>query len=90
MKFSLVVGALASLASITLAAPSSKSSSSNNQCLCTDSAQYLVNGFSSLISAYSNATADKILADDFTDTSYSINWLSGGKCPRRFTHSCMY
>ena len=74
MKFSLIVGA--ALASVSLAAPSS---SSNNQCLCKDSAQYLVNGFASLLTAFSNETANTILADDFTDTSDSINWLAGCK-----------
>ena len=82
MKFSLIVGAVVSLASVTIAAPSSGSS---NKCLCKDSAQYLVNGFSSLLTAFSNATADQILADDFTDTSDSINWLIGGKSKQATT-----
>ena len=69
-----MVGAVASLASVALAAPST-----SNQCLCKDSAQYVVNGFGSLLSAYSNETAEALLADDFTDTSDSINWLAGCK-----------
>jgi hypothetical protein len=46
-------------------------------CLTDDTASYLVNGFASLLTSYSNATAEAILASDFSDTSDSINWLAG-------------
>ena len=46
------------------------------KCLTADSAQYLVNGFEGLISAYTDANADKLLADDFSDYSDSINSLA--------------
>ena len=46
-------------------------------CLTDSTASYLVDGFGSLLTAYSNATAEAILASDFTDTSDSINWLAG-------------
>ena len=47
------------------------------QCLCEDSATYLVNGFASLISAYNNATANAILANNLVDYSDSILSLQG-------------
>ncbi|KIX01952.1 uncharacterized protein Z518_07891 [Rhinocladiella mackenziei CBS 650.93] len=47
------------------------------KCLTTESAQYLVNGFGGLISAYTDADAEKLLADDLTDYSDSINSLIG-------------
>lgn len=46
-------------------------------CLTSDTASYLVNGFASLLTNYNNATAEALLASDFTDTSDSINWLAG-------------
>ena len=46
-------------------------------CLTNSTAAYLTNGYGSLLTAYSNATAKSILASDFTDTSDSINWLAG-------------
>lgn len=49
----------------------------NYQCLSYPIAAGLVNGFGSLISAYSNATANSLLAPDFTDTSDSIDFLAG-------------
>jgi hypothetical protein len=47
------------------------------KCLTQDSASYLATGFQSLIVAYSQATADKILADDLVDYSNSILSLQG-------------
>jgi hypothetical protein len=47
------------------------------KCLNQNSAQYLVDGFAGLITAYSDADADKLLSDDFTDWSDSINSLAG-------------
>lgn len=47
------------------------------KCLTQESVDYLVAGFEGLISAYSDANADKLLADDFTDFSDSINSLAG-------------
>ncbi|EXJ76145.1 uncharacterized protein A1O5_00653 [Cladophialophora psammophila CBS 110553] len=46
-------------------------------CLSTAAATNVVNGFASLLTAYSNATAESLLASDFTDTSDSINFLAG-------------
>lgn len=50
---------------------------STSLCLTTTTAGNLVSGFASLLTAYSNATADALLASDFTDTSSSINALIG-------------
>jgi len=47
------------------------------KCLTQESAQYLVDGFEGLISAYTDANADKLLSDDFSDYSDSINSLAG-------------
>ncbi|OAP61881.1 hypothetical protein AYL99_04084 [Fonsecaea erecta] len=46
-------------------------------CLSSAAATSVVNGFASLLTAYTNATAEALLADDFTDTSDSINFLAG-------------
>lgn len=46
-------------------------------CLTNDTANTLIKGFASLLTNYSNATADALLASDFTDTSDSINQLAG-------------
>ena len=66
--------------SITTTSTSSTSSSTPTPtplCLDSTSAAYLTNGYGSLLSAYTNATANAILASTFTDTSDSINWLAG-------------
>jgi len=47
------------------------------KCLNPAIAAGLVDGFGSLISAYTNATAESLLAADFTDTSDSIDFLAG-------------
>ncbi|EXJ95063.1 hypothetical protein A1O1_00181 [Capronia coronata CBS 617.96] len=47
------------------------------KCLNKQTAQYLVDGFGGLISAYTMENAEKFLADDLTDISDSINSLSG-------------
>jgi hypothetical protein len=47
------------------------------KCLNTQSAQYLVDGFGGLLSNYTTANADTLLADDLTDFSDSINSLIG-------------
>jgi hypothetical protein len=46
-------------------------------CLTDDTAAHLVNGYASLLTAYTNATANALLASNFTDTSDSINWIAG-------------
>jgi hypothetical protein len=46
-------------------------------CLTAESAQYLVAGFSGLLTAFTIADANTYLADSFTDTSDSINFLIG-------------
>ncbi|KIX09613.1 uncharacterized protein Z518_00693 [Rhinocladiella mackenziei CBS 650.93] len=55
----------------------SSATSPTATCLDSSSAEYLVNGFASLLTAYSNATAEALLASNFTDTSDSINFLVG-------------
>ena len=40
-------------------------------CLTNTTANYLVNGFASLLTAYNNDTANALLSSDFTDTSDS-------------------
>lgn len=47
------------------------------KCLTSDSATYLANSFKDLIVAYSQAEADKVLADDLVDYSNSILSLQG-------------
>ncbi|KAJ9616929.1 hypothetical protein H2200_000649 [Cladophialophora chaetospira] len=47
-------------------------------CLNDASADYLVTGFQSLLTAFDNSTAEALIANDFTDWSDSINWLAGG------------
>lgn len=47
------------------------------KCLTPASTQYLVNGFGGLLSNYTTANAEKLLSDDFTDFSDSINSLIG-------------
>lgn len=47
------------------------------ECLNDKSAKALVDGFVSLITNYNAATADALLAKDFTDTSDSINVMTG-------------
>ena len=72
--------ALATTAFATPIADAEASASNHkgrNQCLTPAIAAGLVSGFGSLISAYSNATAESLLASDFTDTSDSINFLAG-------------
>jgi hypothetical protein len=46
-------------------------------CLSNATAAYLANGYGQLLTAYTNATANSLLASDFSDTSDSINWLAG-------------
>lgn len=46
-------------------------------CLTPEIASGLVNGFGSLISAYTTANANNLLAPNFTDTSDSIDFLGG-------------
>jgi len=45
--------------------------------LSSPAATNLVNQFASLLTAYNNATAEAYLANNFTDTSDSINFLGG-------------
>lgn len=63
----------------TASAPATTSSalSPTVSCLTNATASNLVNGFASLLTAYTNATANALLASDFTDTSDSINFLAG-------------
>jgi len=49
----------------------------DGQCLSMNDATHLVNAFASLLTDFKVSVANKTLADDFTDTSDSINWLAG-------------
>lgn len=48
-----------------------------DKCLPNGVATQIIDGFLSLISAYNNDVADSLLADNFQDTSDSINYLAG-------------
>ncbi|KIX92953.1 uncharacterized protein Z520_11226 [Fonsecaea multimorphosa CBS 102226] len=63
----------------TVAATTTTSSAASGtvSCLSSAAASSVVNGFGSLLTAYTNATANSLLASDFTDTSDSINVLAG-------------
>jgi len=50
-------------------------------CLVDDNANTVANNFKSLITNYSNATADAVLTSDFTDYSDSVNELINNGCP---------
>lgn len=81
MKFSVAAITLGLVAAVA-AAPQRPSSYGPPQpqkvtCLTSDTASALVNGFASLLTNYSNQTADALLASDFTDTSDSINIMAG-------------
>lgn len=81
MKFSITAASLAIISLVT-ALPQSPPPYGNYPwgsqiCLTPTTAQSLVGGFASLLTAYSAATAEALLADDFTDTSSSINSLLG-------------
>lgn len=54
-----------------------RNSSSPVYCLTNDTATVLISGYSSLLTNYTDAVADSLLAADFTDTSDSINELAG-------------
>jgi hypothetical protein len=62
---------------VAAASTTTSASGAGVTCLTSATAEYLVNGFASLLTAYSNATANTLLADNFTDTSDSINFLEG-------------
>lgn len=53
------------------------SSSSSSNCLCPGDVDSLVGAYVSLLSNYTDATANEYLVPDFTDTSDSINILAG-------------
>lgn len=77
MKFftsSIIVAALASLA---VAVPHPGPPAPPVRCLTSSTAETLVKGFSSLLTAFDVNVANKLLASDFTDTSDSINFLAG-------------
>lgn len=46
-------------------------------CLTGSTAKKLVTGFAGLLTKYSNASANALLSSNFTDTSSSINMLTG-------------
>lgn len=72
------VSAPAPPASSTTSTPSSPGTPAPAAtCLTSTDAQNLVTGFASLLTAYTNATAEALLAGDFSDTSDSINFLAG-------------
>lgn len=71
----LVVATTALASPLALASPSAEHEG-RNHCLSASTASGLVYGFASLISNYSTATAESLLASDFSDTSDSINFLA--------------
>jgi hypothetical protein len=77
LKSLLAAAALAAAASATPLAEPQPGWWARGKCLSPSVASGLVEGFGSLISAFTNATADSLLAPDFTDTSDSINFLAG-------------
>ncbi|RVX70548.1 hypothetical protein B0A52_05199 [Exophiala mesophila] len=82
MRSFVAVAAAASLVSSTAAAPWGPGGWWGNRlnpgkCLTPDSVNYLVTGFEGLIAAYTDADADRLLAEDFTDFADSINSLAG-------------
>jgi hypothetical protein len=77
LKSLLAAAALAVAASATPVAEPQPGWWARDRCLTPAIASGLVEGFGSLISAYSNATANSLLAADFTDTSDSIDFLIG-------------
>jgi len=74
MHFPTVFSTLVLLASSALAGPVA---SRNSACLDESVAAEIVSQFGSLLSNYSNSTANNLLASDFVDTSDSINYLAG-------------
>ena len=68
---------LASAAAVPAPAAKANHRARGDSCLCLDVATEIVNGFLSLISAYNNDTANALLADNFVDTSDSIDYLAG-------------
>jgi len=75
MRASSILGALL-LPALSFAAPA-PSKDGYFQCLSAGDAAYLVSGFASLLTDFQASVANAILADDFTDTSDSINFLAG-------------
>ena len=71
----------AAIGLMTLASMVSTGAAYKSICLTQHRANYLVNGYASLLtgpqSPSFNATVDALLSKDFTDTSDSINWLAG-------------
>lgn len=51
------------------------------QCMSDSDAQRVANNFKTLITDYSNATADQVLCTDFIDYSDSVNELINNGCP---------
>jgi hypothetical protein len=80
MRASKIFAALA-LSAISSAIPSSLRTKGQESCLDENAASYLVNSFADLLTNtganFNTALANAILADDFTDTSDSINFLAG-------------
>jgi len=68
---------LASAAALPAPVADATNSPPQDKCLPNYIAGEIVNSFLSLISAYNGAVADNLLADNFVDTSDSINYLAG-------------
>ncbi|OAL28473.1 hypothetical protein AYO20_09421 [Fonsecaea nubica] len=69
------IAAVAATTSTT--STSSTSSHSSTACLSHAAASSVVNSFASLLTAYDDATAEKLLSPSFTDSSDSTNFLAG-------------
>jgi hypothetical protein len=83
-SFAIAAGffAVASLASPLIARGNKEPCDENAApCMTYDQASTVANNFASLISAYSNASADAYLTVDFTDYSDSVNELINNGCP---------
>lgn len=80
-SFALVAGlfAVASVASPLLATRTEECD--DTPCMTYDQATKVANNFGSLISAYSNASAEAYLTVDFTDYSDSVSELINSGCP---------
>lgn len=78
MKFFTTAALLASaFSSLAAAAPQHNNARGYDLCLDYAAAEYLVNGWGLLFSNFDNATANVLLADDFTDFSDSVAYLTG-------------
>ena len=77
MRSTTILAGLAAIATTSLAVPIRGPSKDWSECMDAEVAQYLVDGFASLLTNYNTSIAETLLSSDFTDTSDSINALTG-------------